>query len=256
MKVVAIIPARMGASRFPGKPLHLISGIPMLGHIYQRVKLSQAFEEVYIATCDQEIMQYADSIGARAIMTSDEHLNCVSRTVEAVQKIQAKEDQAPIDFVAMVQGDEPTVSPQLFTNAVDQLSEDTQLLNIVGRITKESEFLDQDVIKVAINKNDEAMYMSREPIPTRCKGVHGPSYKQTGLIFFNIKQLFSFSQMERTPLESSEYVDMLRFLENGIPVKVLKTEQTCLSVDKLEDIPPVEDFLSSDPCFTQYCPKT
>lgn len=253
MNIIAIIPARMAASRFPGKPLHKMLGYPMIGHIYQRAKMCSEFDGVYIATCDEDIKEFGEEIGASVVMTSDSHPNCIDRTVEAMHLIE-KQTGKTIDYVAMVQGDEPTVTPTLFSESIKAIKENPNeaLVNIMGTI-KEPELLgDKDVVKVVVDKNSYAMYMSREPIPTLCKGKTGPMNKQTGLIFFKREKLLEFSQLEPTPLESSEFVDMLRFLENGIKIKMIGTDSPCLSVDTPTDAKKVIEVLESDPLTMKY----
>lgn len=250
---VAIIPARMAATRFPDKPLKEISGIPMLGHIILRTQMANCFDEIYVATCDQEIFDYANKLNCKAVMTSDQHTNCIDRSGEALDKIE-KETGKTFDNIGMIQGDEPFVVPEIFDQAIDHLNQnqDIEIVNIMGIIDSEEEFVNPDVVKVVTDKNDVALYMSREPIPTVKKGRNSTWKKQTGLIFFRREKLIQFINLERTELELSECVDMNRMLENGVTVQMLKTDLPCLSVDTPEDLTKVEKVMESDPTFQEY----
>ena len=112
MNIIAIIPARMASSRFPGKPLAEINGTPMIGHVYYRCKMSPSLTDVYVATCDQEIKEYVESIGGKAVMTADTHERCTERTCEALEIIE-RETGRQTDIVLMVQGDEPMLEPEM-----------------------------------------------------------------------------------------------------------------------------------------------
>ena len=124
----------MGSTRFPGKPLEPILGMPMIGHVYKRVMLSERLDEVYVATCDTEIFEYIDSIGGKAIMTADTHERCTDRTAEAIQKIKDELGQT-FDVVVMVQGDEPMVTPDMIDIAIEEMVKDPEL-NVVNLMTK------------------------------------------------------------------------------------------------------------------------
>jgi len=127
MKVIGVIPARMGSSRFPGKPLAKILGIPMIGHIYYRCKMAAALSDVYLATCDEEIKQYAESIGAKVVMTSDKHERASDRVAEAMTKIEKTTGQR-VDIIVMIQGDEPMVMPEMVNLAVQPMLKDDNIL--------------------------------------------------------------------------------------------------------------------------------
>ena len=143
MNIIAIIPARMGSSRFPGKPLAKILGMPMVGHVYFRSKMSKTLSDVYIATCDEEIKQYADSIGAKRVMTKNTHERCSSRCAEAMLKIEA-ETGKKVDAVVMVQGDEPMVFPEMIDLALEPMLKDPsiQITNLMAPIKTREEHND------------------------------------------------------------------------------------------------------------------
>ena len=141
MNIISIIPARMGSSRFPGKPMKHILDIPMIGHVYKRVKMNKTLSEVYVATCDKEIFEYVESIGGKAVMTSERHERCTDRCAEAMLKV---EEQAgkKCDIMVVVQGDEPLTFPQMIDEAIEPMLKDKSLniTNLVADMDTEKEF--------------------------------------------------------------------------------------------------------------------
>lgn len=253
MRVVAIIPARMNSSRFPGKPLAKILDVPLIGHVYMRARMFGEFADVYVATCDKEIFDYVESIGGKAIMTSSSHDNCIDRIVEA-QHLIDKQSGSVCDVIALVQGDEPLIEPEVLAVALQALKVDSTLpiANIMAPIHDIDEFRDINVVKVVVNRNLEALYFSREAIPSIQKGVKGPWLKQTGIIFFRREALAEYCELPKQRLEACEYVDMLRFLEVGKKVKMIFTEAQCLSVDTPEDKLKVESVMRTDRYYAMY----
>lgn len=254
LNIIGIIPARMGSSRFPGKPLASIRGIPMVGHVYFRSKMSRLLREVYIATCDEEIRQYAESIGAPVIMTADTHQRASDRTAEALLKIEAATGER-VDIVVMIQGDEPMLHPEMIDEAVQPLIEDRSILvsNLLGELKTAAEHDDINEVKVVVDRDNFALYFSREPIPSRRKGGEGVAkYKQVCIIPFQRDFLLRFAQLPPTPLEIAESVDMLRVLEHGYRVKMVPTRFHVYSVDTEEDLRKVERLMADDPLLPLY----
>lgn len=254
MKSIAIIPARMAATRFPNKPMARILGIPMVGHIYARAVIEPVFDEVYVATCDKEIFDYVVSIGGKAVMTADTHERCTDRTAEALLKIEELQ-KVKYDVVGMVQGDEPLVVPVVFKEALQALKNDLSLplVNIMGKIENLEEFNSPNTVKVVVDKNSNALYFSREPIPSVKKySKEFPKFKQTGMIFFRRAALLEFNEMAPTMLEKVESVDMLRIIEQGQKIKMVLTENACHGVDIPSDVAKVESIMANDPYFKSY----
>lgn len=248
MNIVAIIPARMGSSRFPGKPLAQIHGMPMIGHVYFRCAMSKTLSKVYIATCDQVIKDYADSIGAPCMMTSSHHERCSDRTAEAMLAIENQE-QRKIDIVVMVQGDEPMVTPEMIDDAIaPMLSDGTiNIVNLMAKIESAADFEDPNEVKVVVDLNNDALYFSREPIPSRKKGFSAvPMLKQVCVIPFRRDYLLRFNELKPTPLEEIESVDMMRILEHGHKVKMVMTDQQTYSVDTPEDLICVTEVICNE----------
>ena len=247
MNIISIIPARMGSSRFPGKPMKDILGMPMIGHVYKRVKMSKTLSEVYVATCDMEIYDYIESIGGKAVMTSDCHERCSDRCAEAMLKIE-NETGIKCDIMVMVQGDEPLTFPEMIDEAVQPMIGNKSVLitNLVSDIDTVEAFENPNEVKVVMDKNNNALYFSREPIPSRKKGVLDvPMKKQVCVIPFTRDFLLEYNQMEPTPLEIIESVDMMRILENGGKVKMIDTKNITKAVDTEEDIELVKNMIKN-----------
>lgn len=249
MKIIGVIPVRMGSSRFPGKPLAPILGRPMVEHVYKRTVMCQTLDAVYVATCDEEIRWAVEAFGGPVIMTSPTHKRASDRAAEAAQSLTA-------DIVVMVQGDEPMVTPQMIEAAVGPLIQDEQVLcsNLVKRIETQEEFDDPNTIKAVMDQQGYALYFSREPIPTR--QVLGyekiPVYKQVCIIPFQRDFLFKLAQLTPTPLERAESIDMLRILEHGYRVRLVETETDTHAVDTPADSRLVETLMRHDPLVGQY----
>ena len=244
----------MGSSRFPGKPMADILGIPMIGHVYHRVKMSKLLSEVYVATCDKEIFDYIESIGGKAVMTSDSHERCSDRCSEAMLKIEANEN-CKVDILVMVQGDEPLTFPQMINEAVQPMLDDPSVIitNLVADLKTLEEFKDPNEVKVVLDKNNNALYFSREPIPSRKKGIlNVPMKKQVCVIPFTRDFLLEYNTIEPTPYEVIESVDMMRILENGMNVKMVPTEYDTKAVDTPEDLSRVIEMMKEDELLNEY----
>jgi len=254
LNIIAIIPARMGSSRFPGKPMAKILGMPMLGHVYFRTKMSKTLKEVYIATCDEEIMAYANSIGAKCIMTKNTHERCSDRVAEALLKIEAQTGQK-IDVVVLVQGDEPMVFPEMIDMALEPMLKDASIniVNLMAPIRSREEHDDPNCPKVVVDHKSFALYFSREPIPSwKKKAKEVPMLKQVCIIPFKRDFLLKFNELEPTPLETIESVDMLRLLEHGYRVKMVREDFDTYCVDTPEDLKKVEELMAADPLVKNY----
>lgn len=252
---IAIIPARMGSSRFPGKPLALIQGIPMIGHCFFRTAMSEALDATYIATCDPEIRDYADRVGVPCIMTSSSHERASDRIAEAMEKIETSDACAEQDIVVLVQGDEPMLRPEMITLAVEGLkqSPEAAVVNLMAPIEDLEDFDDPNEVKVVCTPDDYAIYFSREPIPSRRKGViDGPRLKQVCIIPFRRDYLLTYNRLPQTPLEIIESVDMMRVIETGSKVKMIRSPYETFAVDTPQDLARVEKIMASDDLLNGY----
>ena len=244
MKIIALIPARMGSSCFPGKPLAPILGKPMIGHVYERVSRSPLLALTAVATCDQEICDYVKSIGGNAVMTADTYDRASDRCAEALLKLE-QANNTRYDIVVMVQGDEPMTHPDMIAEAVQPMLNDPaiQVVNLLGEIKDVAEFEDRNCIKVVCDLQSNAMYFSREPIPTRCKVDKIPIGKQVCIIPFRRDYLLEYTRLVSTPLEVVESVDMMRILECGMKVRMVPTKHKTHAVDTPDDLKKVERLM-------------
>ena len=240
MNILALIPARMGSTRFPGKPMVDILGKPMIGHVYENVQKNELITEMAVATCDEEIFDYIELIGGRAIMTSTKHERASDRCAEALLIIE-EEDNIKFDIVVMVQGDEPMVHPNMITEAVKPLINNPEKLitNLLGLIKDEKEFQDRNTIKVVCDQNSNALYFSREPIPTN-NNSNKAMGKQVPIIPFRRDFLIKYNNMVQTPLEIAESIDMLRVLEHGLDITMVPTAYETYAVDTPADLEKVK----------------
>ncbi len=243
MKVLALIPARLASTSFPNKPLAQILEKSMLQHIVERVQLCKEIDQVAVATCDQEIIDHVQSLGHQAIMTSDLHERASDRCAEAVTKLE-KSENTKYDIVVMVQGDEPMTDPRMLSDVLRPFTDDPnlQVVNLYADI-QPGEFASTNCVKVVMDLVGNALYMSRAPIPVSMDGIERPSGKQLGLIAFRRQALQKFTELTPTPLEVNESVDMLRFLEHGIKIRMQRTIYRTHAVDIPSDIAEVERLM-------------
>ena len=254
MNSVAIIPARMDSSRYPGKPMVEIRGMPMIGHVLLRTELADSVDHAYVATCDDVILEYVRSVGGNAVRTADTHERATDRTAEAVRKIE-EELEARFDIVVMVQGDEPMVTPEMVESLHAELAGDPALpmANLMVAVETQEERADPNAVKVVVDPKRNALYFSRAPIPSG-EGwpVDFPTYRQLGIIGFRRDFLFRFSELQMTPLERIESVDMLRPLEHGLPVRMVLADRNTIGVDTPEDLGRVKRAMQQDQLVETY----
>lgn len=249
-----MIPARLAASRFPGKPLADLHGLPMVMHCYFRTCLAELIDRAVIATCDPEIADAAQQFGAPVVMTSERHLNAVDRTAEAVCTIQSTSAVQP-DVVVLVQGDEPLLDPGTLDLLVSTITAEARadVVNVMVPFANYEDYLDRNNPKVVVDANGYALYMSREPIPSAWHSWD-PSiaHMQTGIFAFRPAALQLFAETARTALEAAESIDMLRVLHSGERVRMLRVDERSIGVDTPQDLIRVQDLLQSDRIFPAY----
>jgi 3-deoxy-manno-octulosonate cytidylyltransferase (CMP-KDO synthetase) len=253
MKTIGIIPARMGASRFPGKPLAPMLGMPMVGHCFHRTRLTPGLDTACVTTCDEAIAEYVRSIGGKAVMTSSNHNRATTRTAEALEIIE-RETGVEIDVVVMVQGDEPLISPEIIGETLKHFADpDVEICNVISKLRTLEAFTDKNNVKVVVDQNNDALYFSREPIPSPWKGWEQlPRFMQTGIIAFRRDVLLRFNAMQETPLEQYESVDMNRVLENGGRIRIVPTNDLTIGVDTPAELAEAERHLQNDPTLSRY----
>ena len=244
MKILALVPARMGSSRFPGKPMARLLGKPMIGHVYERVSKNSLLTTTAVATCVREISDYIEAIGGRVVMTGSHHERASDRCAEAL-KLLEQEDGVTYDIVVLVQGDEPMTHPEMISEAVNPMlaGRSLQIVNLLGAIESSREFEDRNCVKVVCDLQGNALYFSREPISSAAKGSITPMGKQVPIIPFRREFLLEYTQLSPTPLEIAESVDMLRVLEHGLKVRMVPTEYDTHAVDTPGDLKQVEQLM-------------
>jgi len=247
-RIAAVIPARMGSSRFPGKPLAPLHGLPMIEHVYRRAQFCDQLDEVYVATCDDGVRAAAQNFGATVIMTSATHERATDRVAEAAGHFAS-------DIIVMIQGDEPMITPEMIAASLGPFRSDrsTCCVNLVHRISSRLELLDPNTIKIVADLNDNALYFSRSPIPNvDSKQSNVKVLKQVCVIPFRRECLLEFARLAPSPLEQAESIDMLRLLEHGMSVRLVETQVTTHAVDTPEDLQLVETLMNDDQLMRQY----
>lgn len=252
MNTVAVIPARLGSSRLPGKPLCDLRGLPMIEHVYRRVELSDAVEATYVATPDEELQDAVKSFGGEAILTG-EHTRGTDRAAEAAQEFDA-------DVVVIVHTDEPLITPEMVDEAVEPVfagDNDVQAVNVARPIQDEAAFRNPNNVKVVSDLSGDALYFSRSPVPYHHHVNFGDVRldHQVCVVPMERELLLEYPQLKQGPLERAEAIDMLRLLEHGYDIRVVRTERQTRSVDTPEEREEVSELLATDELFTEYAPQ-
>ena len=237
MKVVGVIPARYGSSRFPGKPLQDICGKPMLWWVYQQTKKVKELDDIYVATDDERIVELCKQNEMNVIMTGN-HSTHIARIHELSQKIEA-------DYYVNVNGDEPLIEPETIKAIIpEETSETPKVFGLMKYVTDPVELLDPSNIKVVTNKDGYALYISRTPIPHPYKSILFRYKKAIGVECWNKAALKLFVSSEPGDLEVIEDLVALRFFENGCPMHYTLVESNSLSVDTPKDLEKVRLIMS------------
>jgi len=231
-KILGVIPARFGSTRFPGKVLAQIAGKTMLEHVYQRASLCSYLTSVIIATDDDRVYSAARKFGAHVRMTRADHLSGTDRAAEVASAGDA-------EIVVNIQGDEPLIDPAAIDAAILPLVHDPDLVmgTLKKRIENPREITDPNVVKVVTNAAGDAIYFSRCPIPFERESAGStPYFKHIGLYVYQREFLLGYSGLPLGPLEGAERLEQLRALENGFRIRVVETEYESLGVDTPEDL--------------------
>jgi 3-deoxy-manno-octulosonate cytidylyltransferase (CMP-KDO synthetase) len=234
-RILGVIPARFASSRFPGKPLAVIAGKPMIQHVFERASQARYLSALVVATDDDEIAAAARSFGAPVRMTRPDHPSGTDRVAEV-----ASADTA--ELIVNIQGDEPLIDPQAIDAAILSLMDDpaTPMGTLKKRIEQPEEVDNSNVVKVVTDFTGRAIYFSRLPIPyVRREDGHALSltrFKHVGLYVYRRELLLRYSDLPVGPLESAERLEQLRALENGYRIQVVETDYESLGVDTPEDL--------------------
>lgn len=235
MKITGVIPARYKSSRFPGKPLALICGHPMIWWVYRQAEKVAAFDEILVATDSEEIYRKCRELDMNVVMTKDSHPTGTDRLGE----IAVGSDS---DFFVNIQGDEPMIEPGVIQAVIDykMAHPEVEIINTMTSVKEGQDVQETSIVKVAAAANGDLLYLSRSPIPGAKKERVTGYKRHLGLYGLSRDALLFFSRTERGTLESIEDIEMLRFLENGYRIKIIEAPSESIGVDLPEDIAKVE----------------
>lgn len=240
MKVLILIPARYASTRFPGKPLALIFGKPMIRHVIEKAKAVS--EHAYVATDDQRIADCVTSFGGQAVMTSEAHRSGTDRCYEAYQHV-TEETGEQFDVVVNVQGDEPFILPEQIRSLVACFADpQVQIATLAKKFEHNKDIFDPNKVKVVFSPAGAALYFSRSAIPY-CRGIETeswlditPFYKHVGMYAYRPQVLQEITALPQSILEKAESLEQLRWLENGYKIAVKITEHESIGIDTPEDL--------------------
>jgi len=242
MSILGIIPARYASTRFPGKPLIDINGRTMILRVCDQAAISGVFDDILVATDDERILNHVSEAGLNVIMTSSDHQNGTERCLEALDKWEQLKNQN-YDFMINIEGDEPFIHPEHMKKVAALLnSRDAQIATLAKQISRREEIFNPNVVKVVFNQQMEALYFSRCPVPylrevneiqwTK-KRAH---YKHIGIYGFRTEILRTACSLPPGTLEKLESLEQLRWLENGIPIRIDLTGEENISIDTPDDL--------------------
>lgn len=229
LKVVALIPTRLGSMRLPNKPLLEIEGIPLIIHVYKRAKMSKLLDEVIICCDDKKILDIAKRFNANAILTSKKHKNGTERIYEGYKKLKKN-----FDLIVDVQGDEPLINPRHIDQVIEFHKKNLEIDIILPHL-KILSGENTNIVKLITNLNNEILYLSRAKLPLEFKKNNSKFKKHLSIISFIPSSLKRFNQFKKTPLETIEDVELLRALEIGMKIKTLELKGNSFSIDVLSD---------------------
>ncbi|MBN1948576.1 MAG: 3-deoxy-manno-octulosonate cytidylyltransferase [Candidatus Cloacimonetes bacterium] len=235
-KFIAVIPARLGSTRFPGKPLALLNDKPLIQHVYEKTFQSGLFTRVIVATDHQAILEVVTAFGGEAMLTSSHHPSGTDRIAEVCRKLE-------FDIVVNVQGDEPFITREPLAGLLSVFDDpEIQAASLMNVLDEERD--NPHIVKVVVDKNNFALYFSRSSIPYyREKSESNIYYKHIGVYAFRRQTLLKFVQLTPSFLEQAEKLEQLRLLENGIPIKMVLCDYTGWGIDIPEDLLEAERYL-------------
>jgi 3-deoxy-manno-octulosonate cytidylyltransferase (CMP-KDO synthetase) len=238
-KVAAIIPSRWGSTRFPGKPLHLLAGKPLVQHVWERVRRAKRIDEVIIATDDMRIAGAAFAFGAEVAVTSPKHRSGTDRIAEVAGRMRG------VTHVFNIQGDEPLIEPSLIDRLARVLvSEGGDMITAATPFTENEVVANPNAVKVVTDRDGNALYFSRSVLPFARSPYTKPWLRHLGIYGYSRKFLLQFVKWRPSPLENAEQLEQLRALENGARIRVITTKAASVGVDTPEDAAKVAQLLN------------
>jgi 3-deoxy-manno-octulosonate cytidylyltransferase (CMP-KDO synthetase) len=240
MRTVAIIPARYSSTRFPGKPLAEIAGVPMIQRVYERTRAAKSIAAAYVATDDDRIAEACAKFGAPVLMTRADHATGTDRLAEAASTLDA-------EIIVNVQGDEPLIEDFVVDAAVAALEESPEtVMSTVVHAMEPGDETDPNRVKVVLDRNGGALYFSRSAVPYRRAQTSEPFWQHVGLYVYRRDFLLEYVDLPRTPAECAEELEQLRVLEHGYRIRCAVVEGWhSAPVDVPEDITRVEALLAA-----------
>jgi 3-deoxy-manno-octulosonate cytidylyltransferase (CMP-KDO synthetase) len=234
MKIIAMIPARYAASRFPGKLMEDLAGKPVIVRTFKAAVETGLFDEVFVVTDSDIIFKAVVEAGGKALMSTEEHDTGSDRIAEAVADMD-------VDIIVNVQGDEPFTDKKSLQGVLEVFKDDPNmeidLASLMTRISDWEEIKNPNTVKVIVDKDDFALYFSRSPIPyPRAEEVEIIYYKHKGIYAFRKNALMDFRRLPMLKLEAAEKIEAIRYLEYGKKIKMVKTEATGIEIDTPEDL--------------------
>jgi 3-deoxy-manno-octulosonate cytidylyltransferase (CMP-KDO synthetase) len=231
MKKIAMIPARYAATRFPGKLMQQLGGKPVIRHTYENTVATGLFDDVIVVTDSEEIFNEITAAGGRAVLSINRHESGSDRIAEAAADMD-------VDIIVNVQGDTPFVKKEPLEKLLQQFADSSvQVASLMQELTKEEEISDPNFVKVAVDKNMNSLFFSRSVIPyPRDKDFQTTYYEHIGVYAFRKQALMNFTQWPMTPLETVEKIECLRYLENGIPLRMVVVDYMGVEIDTPEDL--------------------
>ncbi|MEN9019857.1 MAG: 3-deoxy-manno-octulosonate cytidylyltransferase [Verrucomicrobiales bacterium] len=251
-KVYGFIPARWASTRFPGKPLHILAGKPLIQHVWERCLKCEELDHVAVATDDERIANAARTFGADVCMTRADHPSGSDRIAEAASRFE------DCTHVINVQGDEPLIEIGLVNTLAQRLREDPQLpmVTAANPLTDSDSVNNPNIVKVVLNKRQEALYFSRSVIPHGRERHPGTTwYRHQGIYGYSKEFLLQYVRWEPTPLELTEQLEQLRALENGATIAVVLAEDDAIGVDTPEQADEVARLIEQRATMTEGNPS-
>ena len=236
-KIIGIIPARWGSTRFPGKPLHPIAGKPLLQHVWEQSRRARALDSVIIATDDMRIAQAAFAWGAEISLTSPDHASGTDRIAEVAKKLRG------VSHLINIQGDEPLVEPALLNQLARKMQRDPgiEMITAVHPFSHPADAKSPHQVKAVLDRKGRALYFSRHAIPYPCDpSVSMQYFRHQGIYGYRRDLLLRFVRWQPSPLEKVEALEQLRALENGVNIHVVVTQSGSPGVDTPEDAAAIE----------------
>ncbi|MCJ7498114.1 MAG: 3-deoxy-manno-octulosonate cytidylyltransferase [candidate division Zixibacteria bacterium] len=229
--VLGVIPVRYNSSRLPGKPLIPLRGKPLIQRVYERASKSKLLDSLFVATDDQRIENKVKGFGGKVVLTSQKPKTGSDRVAEAVKNLN-------YDLVLNIQGDEPFLKPEMLDELISFMQKNKYVrMGTLAKKVKDKDFFENpDRVKVVLDKNGNAIYFSRFPVPFRRKKEKSDYYEHIGVYAFRKKFLSRYAELKQTPWEKSESLEQLRVLENGYKIKVLLTKYGSKSINSHVDL--------------------